>query len=312
MNGTAKGSYAYEQYYPGTNNFIAGFLPWQITHLRWNHRGSDKYGRALGYTARVAWRKLQAMEEAMCINWLTRAFARLLFELDITGKSEEEAKRYIGEFKASLQSRKMASGVQGTEVMSIVKDIHIGKGYREVAGKLYESLNDVKVLDTSSTGFTNLNPIEYYRNKMLTSFRVPHAYLGLEKDVNSKATLYQEDKRFSRAIRSVQGVLSDYIEQMAVLELILHGENPYKARFTVEWPNPSGDDEVDASAALANYAKADAALMALGVIDAEYIATNHVGMTDTQWQEVSERVKSQVPPVPLGTGKEVEKKDGQE
>ena len=71
--------------------FYTGFFPWQIVHMRWMRDDDELYGRSLGYTARVSWRKLKAMEEALVINWLTRAFARLLFTVDVTGLNPTDA-----------------------------------------------------------------------------------------------------------------------------------------------------------------------------------------------------------------------------
>ena len=292
-NGQTQHEWAYEQYMPGTNQFIAGFLPWQIQHLRWNRRGSQVYGRSLCYTARTSWRKLKAMEEALCVNWLTRAFARLLFEIDVTGKSDKEARLAIREFKQSLTTRNVASGVLGEEQLSVVKDIFIGRGYHDFAGKPFEGLTKASVLDTSSSGFSNLDPIEYYRGKIITSLRVPRAYLGLEKDINAKATLSFEDRRFARTIRRVQSLMSELVMQTISLQLILLGYTPSDYALGVEWPNPSRTDQTEQAQALNMNAKADQVLTELGVVDTEFIALNHVQMTPAQWKSVKERVSKE-------------------
>ncbi len=281
---------AYTQVHADTRLPLAYFYPWQIEHMRWNHTGSSMYGRALGATARTAWRKLQAMEEALVINWLTRAFARLLFVLDVTDMTEKEATAHIRNFKNQLLTRKIAKGVEGVEQLSVVKDIFIGRAYHEIGGRAQEGLADVKVLDTSSTGFSNLAAIQYYRGKVVMSMRVPPAYLGLEEDINAKATLEQQDRRFARAVRAIQMLLSRGIKHTIDLQLLLKGLDPKRIPYYVMWPPTAIGDSVAAARALLYYAQADKSLVEIGVIDSEYVATRHLKMKPIEWEALQARI----------------------
>ena len=283
---------AFEQVDKGTSSEIpiATFYPWQVEHIRWNHGGTDKYGRPLMYTARTAWLKLRAMEEALVINWLTRAFARLLFLIDITGKSDVEAAAYIADFQKSLQRKRISSGAEVNEELSVVKDIFMGKRYHEIAGDTEEGLADVKVLDTSNTGFTNLGPVKYYLGKILTATRVPKAHLGLEEDVNAKATLQLQDKRFARTVRSVQRVMSSAIRHTLDLQLLLQGLNPADYDYNIQWPVQSWSDEVDIGNYYRSVAKAAEGLIKDGIVDQEWAAKRFLYMTPNEWIEVSKRI----------------------
>jgi hypothetical protein len=280
--GIEPGEAAFEQYEPGTTNRIAWWYPWQIEHLRWNRSGSRKYGRSLLYTARTPWKKWQAMEEALVINWLTRAFARLLFILDVTGKTPKESEAYIKKFAQSLTTRQISSGTQGDETLSVVKDIYIGRTMHEMGGKAYEGMTDVKVLDTSNTGFMNLTAIEYYQNKVLTSLRVPKAHIGLERDVNAKATLQQQDRRFARVLRRIQQLLSEAIAHTIDLQLALQGIDPAKIAYRIMWPSPSWEDLLDESAAVKNFTEADTQLLDRGLVDRRYVQSRHLRMSDSE------------------------------
>ena len=282
MEGIDPGESAFEQYEPGTSNRIAWWYPWQIEHLRWNRSGSRKYGRSLLYTARTPWKKWQAMEEALVINWLTRAFARLLFILDVTGKTPKESEAYIKKFAQSLTTRQISSGTQGDETLSVVKDIYIGRTMHEMGGKAYEGMTDVKVLDTSNTGFMNLTAIEYYQNKVLTSLRVPKAHIGLERDVNAKATLQQQDRRFARVLRRIQQLLSEAIAHTIDLQLALQGIDPAKIAYRIMWPSPSWEDLLDESAAVKNFTEADTQLLDRGLVDRRYVQSRHLRMSDSE------------------------------
>ena len=298
LMGEKQGEWAYEQYNPITERFIAGFKPYEILHSRWNRSGASAYGRSLISTARTSWRKLQSMEEALVINWITRAIARLLFTLDVTGKSPKEAQAAIREFMRSLQTRRIAKDVEGVEQLSIVKDICIGRSYHEMGGKTQEGLTDVKVLDTSSTGYMNLSAIDYYRSKIIMSLRTPKAYLGLEEDVNAKATLVQEDRRYAKFIMQIQALLTLGIRQTIDLQLALQGVDPTKVQYIVDWPAQGWTDLVERSEALLNYAKADEILLPMKLIDREHVATTQMNMSSVQWDAMKERIEDE-PPVPV-------------
>jgi len=291
LRGNTPGEYAFEQHYPDGGAFIAGFKPHEILHLRWKKSGRRVYGRSLLYTARASWKKLQAMEEALVINWITRAFARLLFTLDITGKGPNEALAAMTEFKRSLQTRKIAKDVTGMEQLAVVADIFMGRAYHEMGGRAEPSLTDAKVLDTSSTGYQQIRPIEYYRDRILATLRTPKAYLGLEEDINAKATLVQEDRRYQRFIRSIQAVIGQGIRQTIDLQLALRGIEPRRVPYVVQWYAPTWGDLIEDAQALNNYAQADTQYLALGIIDKEWVAKRHLRMSTAEFAAVLERVE---------------------
>jgi len=243
MTGKEQGKWAFEQYEPGTNRFIAGFYPYQMFHVRWGRSGMSRYGRPALAAARYPFNKLQAMEEALVVNWLTRAFARLAFIVDTTGMSKPEAAQAVRAMKEAITRRSVSSMSEGAHRLTTVQDLFIGNGYSNVGGKYEPSLNDVKVLDTSNTGFWNITAVEYWRTKLVTATGVPKAHLGIEQDINAKATLQWQDERFARTIRRVQMMASEYIHAVIDLELILQGINPVS--YVVEWPSPSMHDDLE-------------------------------------------------------------------
>jgi len=290
MTGDKEGLWAFEQVYPNSRQFIAGFYPFQMVHLRWNKSGKSPYGRSLLYTARTSWKKLQAMEEALVINWITRAFARLLFVLDVTNKSDKEAELAISDFKRSLQTRRIAKDVEGVEQLSVVKDIFLGNSIRMMGGKAVPGLTDVRVLDTSSSGFQNLNAIDYYRSKIIMSLRTPKAYLGLEEDINAKATLIQQDRRYAKFLQRIQQFLTQGIAKVIDLQLSLYGIDPKTVPYIISWPLPAWSDRLEDSEAALNYAQADEIYLGMGVVDEMFIGVRHVGMSLVDYEAVQQRI----------------------
>jgi hypothetical protein len=273
---------------------IAGFFPWQMLHLRWKRSEQDLYGRSLGHTARVSWRKLKAMEEALVINWLTRAFARLLFIIDVTGLDRDAAKLYVDTFKNEFLSRKTMGGDSIQSASTVVKDIFLGNGLIENGSRMEPGLTDVRVLDTSNTGFANLNPVHYYQDKILMACQVPKALMGLERDINAKSTLTEQVRRYARAVRRIQMLLSEGLTQIFDIELIINGIDPQAEKYEIVWPNPSKLDESEEARIGLLQARTDEVYKDLEVIDGEWIAVNRLKLSPGQWAELKVRVQKEV------------------
>ena len=295
LPGNEKEECAYGQFDPDTDKFIAGFYPWQIFHFRWNRSGALKYGRPQLLSARHAWIKLQAMQEALVINWLTRAFVRLLFELDVTGKKPAESQQYLREFMQQLERRVVSQGYGQDKPMSVAKDIALGNSYQNLNGTWQPSLNKVSVLDTSNSGFWNITAIEYWRTKFISATGVPKAHLGLEQDVHNRSTLQWQDERFARTIRRIQSMLSEFIAHLINLELTLHGLDPRRVPYRIDWAPPSTLDLAERAGALQAIGQAAGPLINLGIVDPMWIRTNALHMTTSQAQALGELPIQQEP-----------------
>lgn len=283
-------------------SFRAGYYPWEITHTKWSVRGGSFYGTPLFKTARWPWRKLVAMEDALVLNWLTRAFARLLFILDVTGKSDVEASNYIRKFKQELNTARIGAGKATQSAISMVRDIYLGVGYHSLMGQSEKGLTDVRVLDSSSTAFTQISPVEYYRSKILMAGRVPRAYLGLEENINAKATLVAEDRKYAKTLQTIQMAVGQSLGSIVRVQMILQNVVPAEHPFHVVWYNPSRADVVDISLAQSQFASAAERFIQMGVIDNEYIALHMLGMSQREYMQLIQRQaqqKAELAPAPI-------------
>lgn len=310
--GNVQGEWAFEQYQIGTTNLLAGFFPWQIIHNRFNKLGHQQYGRSILFPVRGDYKKMHAMEEAMVINWVTRAFARLLYKIDVTGKTPDEAEKIVKDFKRRISSINIDAGTKGTEQLTIVKDLFIGVAYHDFGGgKIGEPITDVDTLDTASVGFTDLEPIEYYRNKIVMATHVPKAYFGIEEDVNAKATLQREDLRFAQTLRHIQNAGTGIIRAVLDLSLIMQGVNPYELKYIVKWENPAAQDPIEEAHAYEQRARGDRTYLEMGVIDPWYVQERSLGLSTSEIETLQSRILSSAESMqePRGQVSEVGKND---
>jgi len=85
-----------------------------------------------------------------------------------------------------------------------------------------------------------IDDIEYLKNKLMASLRIPKAFLGYEEGIGSKATLAAEDVRFARTIERIQKIAVAELEKIAIVHLYTQGfEDAELLNFDLKLQNPS-------------------------------------------------------------------------
>ena len=79
-------------------------------------------------------------------------------------------------------------------------------------------INELGGIDYDST-----EDVEYLKNKLLASLRIPKAFLGFDENVGGKATLAAEDVRFARTIERIQRIIISELTKIAVVHLYSQG-----------------------------------------------------------------------------------------
>jgi Bacteriophage T4-like portal protein (Gp20) len=96
-------------------------------------------------------------------------------------------------------------------------------------------------IDTlSGIQFDSIQDIEYLKNRLLGSLKIPKAYLGYEEDTTGKATLASQDFRFARTVERIQRIMVSELYKIAVVHLYSQGfEDGDLVDFTLTLTAPS-------------------------------------------------------------------------
>jgi hypothetical protein len=86
--------------------------------------------------------------------------------------------------------------------------------------------------------------IEYIQKKLLTSLRVPKAFLGFEEVVGDGKNLSLQDIRFARTINRIQKSMIQELNKIAIIHLFLLGFEDELGNFTLGLTNPSSQAEL--------------------------------------------------------------------
>jgi len=210
---------------------------WQIIHFRL--LGNDNflpYGASIIEPARRIWRQLILIEDAMLVYRIVRSPERRVFKIEVGNVKPEDVPAEMEQIQNRLKRSKIIDAATGRvdlryNPLSVDEDYFLpqrdGKG------------SDITTLPGGQfTG--DIEDVEYIQNKLFAALQIPKAYLGYEGDVGSKATLAQEDVRFSRTIQRIQKIVLSELMKIAIIHLYLLGFRDNELiDYDIKMANPS-------------------------------------------------------------------------
>ena len=211
---------------------------WEVTHFRL--LGNDMflpYGSSIIEAARRIWRQLILIEDAMLVYRVVRAPERRVFYIDVANIPPENVPMYVEEQRKNLRTNQVVDKATGRldlryAPLSIEDDYFIPVRGGESGTRI----------DTLAGGqnAAAVEDVAYIQKKLFAALKVPRAYLGYDEMLSSKATLAQEDIRFSRTINVIQKVLISELNKLAIIHLYSNGfDSEDLQNFTLHLSNPS-------------------------------------------------------------------------
>ena len=211
---------------------------WQITHFRL--LGNDAflpYGSSVLESARRIWRQLILIEDAMLVYRVIRAPERRVFYIDVGNVPPEDIATYVEQAKTSLKRDSVVNKTTGQvdlryNPMSVDEDYFIPVRGGD-SGTRIDSL-------AGGQNASAIEDVEYVQKKLFAALKIPKAYLGYDEDTGAKATLAQEDVRFSRTIQRIQKTVIAELNKLAMIHLYSHGfQGEELLNFSLSLSNPS-------------------------------------------------------------------------
>jgi len=263
---------------------------WQITHFRL--LGNDAflpYGSSVLESARRIWRQLILIEDAMLVYRIVRAPERRIFYIDIGNIAPDEIENYMQQQQTSLKRNKAIDRVSGKvdlryNPLSVDDDYYIPVRGGETGTRI----------DTLAGGQNTaaIEDVQYIQKKLFAALKIPKAYLGYDEDIGAKATLAQEDIRFSRTIARTQKVLISELNKLAIIHLYSHGfQDDDVLNFKIFLNNPSSVAQLQKLELIKT--KFDIASAAPeGSVDREWIRKNILGLTNEEIALIKEGRKN--------------------
>ena len=211
---------------------------WEVTHFRL--LGNDMflpYGSSIIEPARRIWRQLILIEDAMLVYRVVRAPERRVFYIDVANVPPENVPMYVEEQRRNLRTSQVIDNQTGRvdlryNPLSVDEDYFIPVRGSDTGTRI----------DTLAGGQNTaaVEDVAYIQKKLFAALKIPRAYLGYDELLSSKATLAQEDIRFSRTINVIQKTMLAELNKLAIIHLYSHGyDGEDLQNFTLRLSNPS-------------------------------------------------------------------------
>jgi hypothetical protein len=211
---------------------------WQVSHFR--ILGNDAflpYGTSVLEAARRIWRQLILVEDAMLVYRIVRAPDRRVFYIDVGNVPPEEIPNYMEQVQSTLKKNQVIDRNTGRvdlryNPMSVDEDYFLPVRGGQTGTKI----------DPLAGGqnAAAIEDVQYIQKKLFSALKIPKAYLGYDEGLGAKATLSQEDIRFSRSINRIQRTIVSELNKLAIVHLYCNGfEGHDLLDFELKLTNPS-------------------------------------------------------------------------
>jgi len=255
---------------------------WQVSHFR--ILGNDAflpYGTSVLEAARRIWRQLILIEDAMLVYRIVRVPDRRVFYIDVGNIPPEEIPNYMEQAQAQLKKNQVVDRTTGRvdlryNPLSVDEDYFLPVRGAATGTKI----------DTLAGGNNTaaVEDVQYIQKKLFAALKIPKAYLGYDEGLGAKATLSQEDIRFSRSINRIQRTILSELNKIAIIHLHAHGfDGTDLLDFELKLTNPSTiAQQQKLELYTTKFTIAQSAAGVEGLVDKKWIRKNIFMMSDDE------------------------------
>ena len=213
------------------------YRSWQIAHFRYlTDTFFLPYGVSYIHKARRAWRMLSMMEDSMLIYRLDKSVERRVFKIYVGAIDEQDVPAYVQDVANNFKRTPLIDPATG--------QLDLKKGYADVTSDYFipvRSENAPTPIETLSGAQNNtqMDDIEYMKNKVLAALRIPKSFLNFQEAQGKGQNLSIMDVRFCRMVNRVQQFLIMELNKIAIEHLYLLGFEDDLTNFSITMNNPS-------------------------------------------------------------------------
>jgi len=243
------------------------------------------YGTSVLDAVRSIAKQLLLNEAALSIARVTRAPSRKQFSVECGNMPESEVPSFMEGVKNQIKREKIIDTSKGLSIDSIPDILSIDEDYwtRSVGGTPLLTVENIPGDDLS----TNIDDMEYWKKKLLSSLGIPPAYLANEEGTSTRALLTLEDINFSRQIKKLQIDINIGLNQLIDNCLIIMGYPELVGSVTISLPEPQNiEDNVRLENMSNRISVANDLKGLIPYISVKWLAKNIIGLTEEELKEM--------------------------
>jgi hypothetical protein len=194
------------------------------------------FGRSYIEPARKYFKQYTLMMDAMLLHRIMRAPEKRVFYINVGNIPPNEVNAFVQNTINGMKKTPFVDQQTGDynlkfNVQNMLEDFYI---------PVRPGDNTTKIDTTKGLEYAGIEDVEFLRDLMLGSLKVPKSFLNYSDELNGKSTISALDVRFSRTVERLQRIIISELEKIAIIHLYVQGfEDADLLNFTLELNNPS-------------------------------------------------------------------------
>lgn len=205
---------------------------------------SVKRGQSILYNSFRVWRQLNLLEMSALLNRLTKSSLVRVLNVDVGDMPKEQVRAYIQRLKEKMEQK---------SAIDVNKSMQSYNNPGPIENTIYVPTHEGKGAINASTIGGDFDPksltdIEYFRDKLFGSLKVPKQFFGFTEDgagFNGGTSLTLISSRYGKTIKKIQNCLCQLVTDILNLFLIDRGLDNYVNKFTIRMQTPMTQEEKD-------------------------------------------------------------------
>ena len=229
------------------------------------------------------------MEDAMLIHRIMRAPEKRIFKIDVGNIPPREVEQFMQKIVNKLKKTPVIDQKTGEynlkyNIESVTEDYFL-----PVRGG--DTGTEIDTLPGLSNN-DQIEDVEYLKNKMMASLRIPKAFLGYEEGLSGgKATLAAEDVRFARTIERLQKIIVSELTKIGIVHLYTQGfADESLIDFDLELQNPSMIHEQEKLELMNQRLEAAEKAMDIKLFSRNWVYDNVFEFSDNQKKDIFDEI----------------------
>ncbi len=245
------------------------------------------FGRSYIEPARKYFKQYTLMMDAMLLHRIMRAPEKRIFYINVGNIPPNEVEAFVQKQVNTMKKTPFVDQQTGDynlkfNVQNMLEDFIV---------PVRPGDSTTKIDTAKGLEYAGIEDVEFLRDLMLGSLKVPKSFLNYSDELNGKSTISALDVRFSRTVERIQRIVISELEKIALIHLYVQGfEDADLVNFKLELNNPSIIYEQEKIALLKEKVDLAANIMEKKLFSSDWVADKIFQISEDQLTEQRELI----------------------
>jgi hypothetical protein len=237
------------------------------------------FGRSYIEPARKYFKQYTLMMDAMLLHRIMRAPEKRIFYLNVGNIPPNEVDAFVQKTVTTMKKTPFMDQQTGDynlkfNLQNMLEDFYV---------PIRPGDTTTKIDTAKGLEYAGIEDVEFLRDLMLGSLKVPKSFLNYSDELNGKSTISALDVRFSRTIERIQRIIISELEKIALIHLYVQGyEDADLVNFKISLNNPSIIYEQEKIALLKEKVDLATNIIEKKLFSSDYVADKLFQMSEDQ------------------------------